>query len=122
MTRRPENRYRAYHAHVYFGAATVEQARQLCTEAGRLFQVQVGRVHERPVGPHPMWRCQIAFAAHEFDRLIPWLEAHRNGLDVLVHGLTGDELADHTEHAAWLGDAHVLDLSMFGQPSPGPAA
>jgi DOPA 4,5-dioxygenase len=30
-----------------------------------------------------------------------------------VHGLTGDDLADHTRHAAWLGEELPLDLSMF---------
>ena len=35
------------------------------------------------------------------------------GLTVLVHGLTGDDLADHTEHAAWLGEPVELDLSVF---------
>ena len=53
MPRRPVNQHRAYHAHLYFGPDTVEQARALATEAGRLFKVQVGRVHEKLVGPHP---------------------------------------------------------------------
>lgn len=115
--RRPQNLHRAYHAHVYFGPGTVEQARALCEEAARLFNVQMGRVHEKLVGPHPHWSCQLAFAAHEFDRLIPWLDEHRNGLDVFVHGLTGDDLADHTTHAYWLGNEAVLNLAMFGAAS-----
>ncbi|RZJ14527.1 MAG: 4,5-dioxygenase [Haliea sp.] len=113
MPKRPENIYAAYHAHVYFGPGTVEQARQLCEEAGRLFGVAVGRVHEREVGPHPHWSCQLAFDSAAFEKLIPWLEAHRNGLNVLVHGETGDALADHTRHASWLGEEAVLRLEMF---------
>lgn len=111
--RRPVNAHAAYHAHVYFDAATVDQARALCEEAGRLFKVAVGRVHEKNVGPHPRWSCQLAFAAPEFDRIIPWLDTHRGGLDVFVHGLSGDELKDHTEYAYWLGNAWALDLSIF---------
>ena len=42
-----------------------------------------------------------------------WLDEHRNGLDVFVHGLSGDELKDHTDYAYWLGNEHQLDLSMF---------
>jgi len=124
MPRRPENLYPQYHAHVYFNADTVAQARALVEEAGLHLLVVVGRVHERPVGPHPQWSCQIAFDAAEFDQVIGWLDTHRNGLDVLVHGLTGDDYADHTAHAMWLGKDHVLDLSMFRQPAePGsPAA
>ena len=113
MQRRPENLYAQYHAHVYFNAGTVAQARALVEEAGLNLLVVVGRVHEKPVGPHPQWSCQIAFDAAEFDQVIGWLDAHRNGLDVLVHGLTGDDYADHTANAMWLGNAHTLDLSMF---------
>ena len=113
MPRHPVNTLPAYHAHVYFGPGTVEQARALCEEAGSRFQVAVGRVHERNVGPHPKWSCQIAFSAAQFDELVPWLDEHRGGLDVLVHGLSGDDLKDHTEFAYWLGNEHALDLSMF---------
>ncbi|WP_431097042.1 DOPA 4,5-dioxygenase family protein [Polaromonas aquatica] len=113
MIKRPENLYAHYHAHVYFGPDTVEQARALCEEAGELFGVAVGRVHEREVGPHPRWSCQLAFGSELFDRLIPWLESERKGLDVFVHGLTGDDLADHTTHASWLGEPAELKLEMF---------
>ena len=113
MTQRPQNLYDRYHAHVYFGPETVAQARALCEQAGRLFKVTVGRVHEREVGPHPHWSCQLLFDRAEFDRLIPWLDQHRNGLDVLVHGDTGDDLADHTTHASWLGHEAALKLDMF---------
>jgi aromatic ring-cleaving dioxygenase len=113
MPRRPENLYPQYHAHVYFGPATVAQARQLCEEAGRELMVVVGRMHERLVGPHTRWSCQLAFDAAEFDQVIEWLEAHRNGLDIFVHGVTGDDFADHTAHAMWLGEENPLDLRMF---------
>ena len=111
--RRPQNLHKAYHAHVYFGPDTVAQARELVDEAGQRFKVQVGRVHEKPVGPHPAWSCQLAFSAAEFDQIIPWLDEHRRGLDVFVHGLSGDELADHTTHAYWLGKEWPLNLEMF---------
>ena len=113
MPRRPVNLHPAYHAHVYFDADTVGQARALCDEAGQRFEVAVGRVHEKLVGPHPRWSCQLAFSAAEFDRVVPWLDEHRNGLDVFVHGLSGDELKDHTDHAYWLGEEWPLDLRMF---------
>jgi aromatic ring-cleaving dioxygenase len=121
MPRRPQNLHKAYHAHVYFDADTVGQARALVDEAGRLFKVQVGRVHEKLVGPHPAWSCQIAFAAHEFDTIIPWLDEHRGGLDVFVHGLSGDDLADHTTHAYWLGNEWPLNLEMFQHGNAGTA-
>ncbi len=111
----PRNLHERYHAHVYFDAATVERARALCRAAAERFGAVMGRVHERPVGPHPRWSCQLAFDARQFHQLIPWLDAHRDGLTVFVHGLTGDDLADHTAHASWLGEPEALDLSVFGR-------
>ena len=119
MPRRPENLYQRYHAHVYFDADTVAQARALCQRvAEECPSVAMGRVHERLVGPHPRWSCQLAFGREQFDGVIARLDAGRNGLTVFVHGLTDDDYADHTAHAMWLGDAAELDLRMF-TPSPG---
>lgn len=100
-----------YHAHVYFDARTVEQARTLCQEAAQRFDVNMGRVHERPVGPHPDWSCQLAFRPDVFAGLIPWLMTHRNGLTVLVHPLTGNDLRDHRDYPMWMGVSRPLDLS-----------
>ena len=114
MPRRPENVFPEYHAHVYFDAQTVERARAPCQQAGALFGVKVGRVHEKLVGPHPRWSCQLSFERSQFDRLIPWLEAQRQGMTVFVHGLTGEDLKDHTTHATWLGEEVPPNPSMFG--------
>jgi aromatic ring-cleaving dioxygenase len=111
MARRPVNVHGAYHAHIYFGPQTVEQAKALAMQAGEQFKVAVGRVHEKLVGPHPQWSVQLAFSRNEFDRLIPWLDEHRGSLDVFVHGVSGDDIVDHTEYAYWLGNEHPLDLS-----------
>lgn len=110
----PRNAYANYHAHVYFDAGTLARAQRLCEQAASRFAVAMGRVHAKPVGPHPCWSCQLAFDAGQFDALIPWLERNRDGLTILVHGLTGNDLADHTTHAAWLGEPAVLDLTQFG--------
>jgi len=110
---RPRNLHSSYHAHVYFGEQTTEQARALCQEAATLFGVAMGRVHQRLVGPHPHWSCQLTFDSKQFDRLVPWLDEHRGGLTVLVHAQTGNALEDHTTHASWLGEPATLDLSQF---------
>jgi DOPA 4,5-dioxygenase len=74
----------------------------------------MGRFHERPVGPHPMWSYQIAFAPAAFDEVVPWLALNRGALDVFVHPNTGDELADHRDRAIWLGRSYTLDLAVLG--------
>ena len=115
MIKRPENLHDRYHAHVYFDAKTVEQARALCQQAADTFGVTMGRVHEKLVGPHPHWSCQLSFDSQQFDGLIPWLDAHRNGLNILVHAQTGHSLEDHTTHASWLGEPAVLNLTHFSK-------
>ncbi|MPZ44939.1 MAG: 4,5-dioxygenase [Betaproteobacteria bacterium] len=114
---RPRNLHARYHAHVYFDASTIAQARELCAQAAASFGVAMGRVHEKPVGPHPHWSCQLTFDSTQFDRLIPWLDRQRGGLDILVHPTTGDALADHTTHASWLGEPAELNLARLGAPS-----
>ncbi len=106
-------RISGYHAHVYFDASTLAQARRLCEDAARLFPLQMGRVHERPIGPHPDWSCQLAFAPEAFGAVIPWLALHRGGLVVFVHPLSGNELLDHRDHAMWMGAIRPLDLSVL---------
>lgn len=103
-----------YHAHVYFDAETVAQARALCTTAATQFGVVMGRVHERLVGPHPMWSCQLGCSPAQFAVLLPWLALNRDGLIVFAHPETGDALADHRDHGIWLGTGLDLDLSIFG--------
>ncbi|OED50935.1 DOPA 4,5-dioxygenase family protein [Leisingera sp. S232] len=103
-----------YHAHVYFDAETVKQARSLCQRAADTFAVEMGRVHEKPVGPHPMWSCQLAATPDQFAQLLPWLALNRDGLVVFAHPETGDAIADHRDHGIWLGTGLDLDLSIFG--------
>src|SRR6266571_3694845 len=101
----------AYHAHVYFDAADRERAQRLCAEADRTFGLSVGRMHDKPVGPHPRGSCQLAFGTGQLGEVIPWLILNRRGLTVFAHALTGDALKDHTDHVLWLGPSETLDLS-----------
>lgn len=71
----------------------------------------MGRMHDRPVGPHPRASCQLAFGPETFGALVPWLIANRNGLTVFAPAVTGEELKDHTGHVIWLGNSEPLDLS-----------
>ena len=111
--KRPVNAHKAYHAHIYFDDSSLNRAKKLIERLGEQFQLKVGRIHEQPIGPHPRGSCQISFGSKDFEQFIPWLNANREDLTVLVHGLTGDDLKDHTDYAYWLGDSEQLDLSAF---------
>lgn len=109
----PKNCHTEYHAHVYYDASTQGIAEQIYQELSQFFDVKLGRFHTQNVGPHPQWSFQILFYDHDFETLIPWLEQNSQGLSVLVHGQTGDDLRDHTDHAYWIGQPQALDLSKF---------
>lgn len=104
-----------YHSHVYYDAATMAQARELCEAAAQHFNVVMGRMHQRPVGPHPDWSCQLAYEADLLNQLLPWLAMHRNGLVIFTHPITGDNLRDHRDYAIWMGAVRPLNLGMFEQ-------
>ena len=112
MTMEAVAQIRDYHAHIYFDADSAARARLLCDRVGETFpEVEIGRFHERNVGPHPRWSCQLAFAPDQYDRLLPWLMLHRDGLTVFVHPNTGYDLTDHRDRAMWMGEICELDLS-----------
>lgn len=110
---RPVNAHKAYHAHVYYDQDTLPVATRLLEQIPEKFGLKLGRIFQKPVGPHPCWSCQIIFGTKDFDAFIPWLDDNRNGLTVFVHALTGNDWQDHTQYAYWLGDSVELDLSMF---------
>ncbi len=107
------NLIKGYHAHVYFDESTCEQAIALCEESGKQFSVQVGRIHRKPVGPHPCWSCQIAFDRNQYANLLSWLALNRKGLTILIHPLTGNDLKDHTDYASWMGEPQDLNLDVL---------
>jgi DOPA 4,5-dioxygenase len=109
----PNLRIKSYHAHVYFDADTADQARTLCETANQMFDVVLGRMHPDPTGPHPMGSCQLGCSPRVFADLLPWLALNRDGLIIFAHPETGEHLADHRDHAIWLGGYLPLDLSLF---------
>jgi aromatic ring-cleaving dioxygenase len=102
-----------YHAHVYYDQASKAAAEALRERLAAAFQVELGRWHDAPVGPHPSGSYQIAFGPELFANLVPWLALNRGGLTVFVHPETGDALADHTDHVIWLGESRPLKLDVL---------
>lgn len=104
-----------YHAHIYYDADTLATARRVCESCRDHFGLAMGRMHERPVGPHPDWSCQLLLDHAKFGDVLRWLALNRANLVVLVHPETGDALKDHTDHAIWMGAVRPLDLSVFAR-------
>ena len=104
---------RDFHAHIYFDAVQVEQARALGCAAHERFGVPEGHYHLRPVGPHPRGSCQLTVPTHQFGEIAQWLALNRGEFTIFAHANTGDDLADHTRHVIWFGPSEELDLSLF---------
>ena len=105
----PAREIGSYHAHVYFGSpAERERALLVRQWISERFVVQMGRVHDAPVGPHGAPMYQVAFSPDVFAALTPWLMLNRLGLSVLIHPNTGRARDDHLVHALWLGPRVVL--------------
>lgn len=105
-----------YHAHIYFdhnSPAQYKLTEQVVESIRENFNFPIGRIHKRPVGPHPLGSCQIIFKQSDYEKFVPWLDQNRQGLDILIHSVTGDEYLDHTDNASWLGGDHKLILSIF---------
>jgi len=110
-----------YHAHIYHepGQRAVSDAlhEQLSAlqAAGEIADLlMVGKLRERPVGPHPLPQFEIHFLKRALPQVLPLIEA--SGLRALVHPLTDDDLADHTTLAHWIGAPLDLDLSVMDPP------
>ena len=116
MPPRPTTAIDSWHAHVYFDASTRDAAWALReTIAVALADaLTLGRFHEKPVGPHPMWSYQMAFPPASLAQVLSWLTLNHGALDVLLHPNTGDELGDHRDSALWLGHSHKLNLAALG--------
>jgi DOPA 4,5-dioxygenase len=103
----------SYHAHLYFEPARREEAHGLRDAAARALG-DVATVYpprDLPVGPHPSPMFEIAFTRDALAAVLGWVEANRGDFTVLVHPETGDDVADHRDHAIWLGRPLPLDYA-----------
>ncbi len=101
---------KGYHAHVYYDADSRARAQRLRRRLAERFEVELGRWHDNPIGPHPRASYQVAFAPRQFAELVPWLMLNRDGLTIFLHPDTGEDIPDHRDHPLWLGQSLEIDL------------
>jgi DOPA 4,5-dioxygenase len=104
-----------YHAHIYYSAEQRAAAETLRDEFGRSPDILfIGRLMDRPVGPHPLPQFEVHFQEPSLARVVAAIEA--SGLTALVHPLTDDDVADHTRLARWIGEPLELDTKVLDPP------
>lgn len=110
-----------FHAHIYFDEGYFAAARGLHEQFNHMLAngslpnlVLVGKMFDKPVGPHPKPQFELHFLASALPDIVPLLRA--SGLTCLVHPLTDDDLADHTTLAEWLGEPLPLDETVLDPP------
>ena len=108
-----QSQIRDFHAHIYYDAEEVEQAKALASSVQARFPVPVGHFHLRPVGPHPRGSVQLTVPTELFGDVAQFLALNRGNLTIFAHAETGDDRADHTDHVIWFGPSEALDLSLF---------
>jgi DOPA 4,5-dioxygenase len=110
-----------YHAHVYYKSETLPVAAELRETLAANFPVEVGRLNDAPVGPHPVSQFAAIFKTDAFEKVVPWLMLNRQGLDILIHPLTNDMVDDHSAYALWLGSPVNLKLETMQRRGYGDA-
>jgi DOPA 4,5-dioxygenase len=110
-----------YHAHIYYSAeerpaaAALREAFLGLGEAGSEPHILfVGRLTDGGAGPHPIPQYEIHFREGSLAGVISAIEDA--GLRALVHPLTDDDLADHTNLGRWIGEPVQLDLTVLDPP------
>jgi DOPA 4,5-dioxygenase len=112
---------RGYHAHVYYDQEIFPTAVKLRETLAANFAVELGRLSDEPIGPHPVSQFAVIFKPDAFQSVVPWLMLNRAGLDILIHPLTDDMVDDHTVYALWLGSPITLKLDTMQRRGYGAA-
>lgn len=103
-----------YHAHVYFShnqQQLAEDVRQKLLQSG-FSDIQTYPLVTKNVGPHTRPMIEVNFPDNE-GGFIEWLDQNRNGLSVLIHPVTGNDIEDHSDGALWLGDKLDLNFAVL---------
>jgi len=104
-----------YHAHIYFSRDQKSAAKELRGQfEAEPFILFVGRMTEGKTGPHPIPQYEVHFRRDVLAEVQAMIRA--SGLRALVHPLTDDDLADHTNLGEWFGEPLDLDLTTLDPP------
>ena len=98
-----------WHAHVYFDSASRDPAWALRERIEKTFDIQMGRFHEKPVGPHPRYSYQVHFKNEQLASLLSWLTLNRGDERVQISGIVRaiDISPDNRILSTRVANAHI---------------
>lgn len=103
-----------WHVHVYFEQETKATAEAVRADiASAMPDLKLGRMHDKPVGPHPTGSFQVLIPNDRLAEATAWFALNRQGLTVLLHPNTADDLKDHRDYPLWYGPAPKINYEMF---------
>jgi DOPA 4,5-dioxygenase len=109
-----------YHIHVYFTAAQKDDALRIRSLIETHYPtLRLGRVFDRPIGPHPAGSFEIDVPDGQFDAVRAFLDANNTNLSMMIHPVTGDDIDDHNhDHVQWIGPAVEINRTFFDTYRP----
>jgi aromatic ring-cleaving dioxygenase len=104
-----------YHVHVYYEvdsrASAADLRRKLIENFGG--RIRIHGLIDEPIGPHPLPMFESDLRPEDFSIVVPWLMLNHGPHSILVHPITGSDLADHRDHPIWIGRQLPLDLTVL---------
>jgi DOPA 4,5-dioxygenase len=104
---------RYYHFHLYYKLVDINLAAKISAQLSQALDVEIGRLWDRPVGPHPVCSCQVTVPVELFEQVSAWFLKNRIGIDLFIHPVTGDDIADHQDSIMWIGKSYTLNTDFF---------
>ena len=104
-----------YHFHLYYEFEDIKLASEVREKISKAFDLEVGRLWDRSVGPHPVGSCQVTVPVELFEKVVAWFLQNRNGIDLFIHPISGDDIADHSDYIMWIGKSYKLNTDFFNK-------
>ncbi len=106
-----------YHVHVYYELHQMEIAGEVREKLMRdIPEIDgVGPIRQRAVGPHPIPMFEAWFSFRYLNKVIEWMKQNNQGLAIMFHPLSGNDLEDHKTHSWWIEKELPLRLEVFEQ-------
>ena len=103
-----------WHVHVYYDDSSKAVAEAVRADVERALPgLKLGKMHDKPVGPHPEGSFQVLVPNDRMAEAASWFALNRRGLTILLHPNTEDDLKDHRDYPIWFGSAPKLNYEMF---------